>query len=203
MVFPVARGCGGRCSGGRGRCRGAVCGRSVHSGAATPGRGFRAAWQIKEKSGEIREPRENNEKRRRKERSGGSPAGRQAEQLAGANATIAVLQRIGLGLLLEPYCWSADGGSDDDNDDAGASDGGKPDGGQKKKQVKRGPGARSGRRGDYSGLPRFEVFWDFPGVGYVLIRWRGAVQPPGRSLVRGAAGLAGHHPAGRGLPAPL
>ena len=33
------------------------------------------------------------------------------------------------------------------------------------KQVKRGPGARSGRRG-YSGLPRFEVFWDFPGGGY-------------------------------------
>ncbi len=31
--------------------------------------------------------------------------------------------------------------------------------------MKRGPGARSGRR-DYSGLPRFEVFWDFPGGGY-------------------------------------
>ena len=30
---------------------------------------------------------------------------------------------------------------------------------------KRGPGARSGRR-DYSHLPRFEVFWDFPGGGY-------------------------------------
>ncbi len=31
--------------------------------------------------------------------------------------------------------------------------------------MKRGPGARSGRR-DFSGLPRFEVFWDFPGGGY-------------------------------------
>ena len=31
--------------------------------------------------------------------------------------------------------------------------------------VKRGPGARAGRR-DYSHLPRFEVFWDFPGGGY-------------------------------------
>jgi transposase len=31
--------------------------------------------------------------------------------------------------------------------------------------VKRGPGARAGRR-DYSGLPRFEVIWDFPGGGY-------------------------------------
>jgi transposase len=30
--------------------------------------------------------------------------------------------------------------------------------------LKRGPGARSGRR-DYSGLPRFEVCWDFPGGG--------------------------------------
>ena len=29
----------------------------------------------------------------------------------------------------------------------------------------RGPGARAGRR-DYSRLPRFEVFWDFPGGGY-------------------------------------
>ena len=31
--------------------------------------------------------------------------------------------------------------------------------------MKRGPGARAGRR-DYSHLPRFEVFWDFPGGGY-------------------------------------
>jgi transposase len=31
--------------------------------------------------------------------------------------------------------------------------------------VKRGPGARAGRR-DYSHLPRFEVIWDFPGGGY-------------------------------------
>ncbi|HUZ52873.1 MAG TPA: transposase [Streptosporangiaceae bacterium] len=30
---------------------------------------------------------------------------------------------------------------------------------------KRGPGARAGRR-DYSHLPRFGVFWDFPGGGY-------------------------------------
>jgi transposase len=33
------------------------------------------------------------------------------------------------------------------------------------KGVKRGPGARAGRR-DYSHLPRFEVFWDFPGGEY-------------------------------------
>ena len=31
--------------------------------------------------------------------------------------------------------------------------------------MKRGPGARAGRR-DYSRLPRVEVIWDFPGGGY-------------------------------------
>jgi transposase len=86
---------------------------------------------------------------------------RQADQLAEANATIAVLQRIVFGRSSEKSGPAPDGDSGDD--DAGAGDGGKP-GGRKKKQVKRGPGARSGRR-DYSGLPRFEVFWDFPGGG--------------------------------------
>jgi transposase len=81
----------------------------------------------------------------------------QADQLAEANATIAVLQRMVFGRSSEKSGPAPDGGSDDD---AGAGDGG-----QKKKQVKRGPGARSGRRG-YPGLPRFEVFWDFPGGGY-------------------------------------
>ena len=86
--------------------------------------------------------------------------GGQAAQLAEANATIAVLQRIVFGRSSEKSGPAPDG----DGDDAGAGDGGKP-GSRKKKQVKRGPGARSGRR-DYSGLPRFEVFWDFPGGGY-------------------------------------
>lgn len=78
-------------------------------------------------------------------------AGGQAAQLAEANATIAVLQRIVFGRSSEKSGPVPDG--DGDGDDAGAGDGGKPGGG-KKKQVKRGPGARSGRR-DYSGLPRF------------------------------------------------
>ena len=85
---------------------------------------------------------------------------RQADQLAEANATIAVLQRMVFGRSSEKSGPAPDGGGDDD---AGTGDGGKPGGG--KKQVKRGPGARSGRR-DYSHLPRFEVFWDFPGGGY-------------------------------------
>ena len=86
--------------------------------------------------------------------------GRQADQLAEANATIAVLQRMVFGRSSEKS------GPDGDGDgNAGAGDGGGKPGGEKKKQVKRGPGARSGRR-DYSGLPRSEVFWDFPGGGY-------------------------------------
>ena len=78
----------------------------------------------------------------------------QADQLAEANVTIAVLQRIVFGRSSE-RSGPAPGGD-------GPGEGGKPG---SKKQVKRGPGARSGRR-DYSGLPRFEVFWDFPGGGY-------------------------------------
>ena len=88
--------------------------------------------------------------------------GGQAAQLAEANETIAVLQRIVFGRSSEKSGPAPEGGGDDD---AGAGDGGGKPGGGKKKQVKRGPGARSGRRG-YPGLPRFEVFWDFPGGGY-------------------------------------
>jgi len=86
--------------------------------------------------------------------------GGQASQLAEANATIAVLQRMVFGRSSEKSGPAPDG----DGDAGGDGDGGKPGGG-KKKQVKRGPGARSGRR-DFSGLPRFEVFWDFPEGGY-------------------------------------
>ncbi|HEX5295908.1 MAG TPA: IS66 family transposase [Streptosporangiaceae bacterium] len=87
-------------------------------------------------------------------------AGRQAEQLAEANATIAVLQRMVFGRSSE-RSGPVPGG--DGDDDAGSGDGGNP--GSGKKQVKRGPGARSGRR-DYSRLPKVEVIWDFPGGGH-------------------------------------
>jgi transposase len=79
--------------------------------------------------------------------------------LAGANATIAVLQRIVFGRSSEKSGPDPDGSGDGDDDAGGAGGGGK------NRQVKRGSGARSGRR-DYSGLPRFEVLWDFPGGGY-------------------------------------
>jgi transposase len=85
-------------------------------------------------------------------------AGGQAAQLAEANATIAVLQRLVFGRSSEKSGPAPDGDGDDDD----AGDGGKPGGG-KKKQVKRGPGARSGRR-DYSGLPRFLEFPSYAAV---------------------------------------
>lgn len=49
---------------------------------------------------------------------------------------------------------AVDGARDRDSEDGEDSPG-----------KRRGPGARAGRR-DYSGLPRVEVLWDFPGGGY-------------------------------------
>lgn len=74
-------------------------------------------------------------------------------------ADLAVLQRMLFGRSSErsrpgpPGCDEA-GGDGDRGRDRGSGKG-----------VKRGPGARAGRR-DYSHLPRFEMFWDFPGGGY-------------------------------------
>jgi transposase len=77
-------------------------------------------------------------------------------------ADLTVLQRIVFGRSSEKdRPVPPDGG--DDGDPAGDGGGGEPSGGKKK--VKRGPGARSGRR-DYSHLPRVEVIWDFPDGGY-------------------------------------
>jgi transposase len=67
-------------------------------------------------------------------------------------ADLAVLQRMLFGRSSEKTRPEAPGSGDS----AGA-------GGTK--GVKRGPGARAGRR-DYQGLPRVEVTWDFPGGGY-------------------------------------
>jgi transposase len=85
-------------------------------------------------------------------------AARDAE-LAEKDAQLAVLQRMVFGRSSEK---SGPAGHDDDGDDDDGN-GGRP--GKGKKPVKRGPGARSGRR-DYQDLPRFGVFWDFPGGGY-------------------------------------
>ena len=88
--------------------------------------------------------------------------GGQAARLAEANETIAVLQRMVFGRKSEKDRPEPPAGENDGDDSAGDG-GGEPSGG--KKNVKRGPGARAGRR-DYSHLPRVEVVWDFPGGGY-------------------------------------
>jgi transposase len=79
-------------------------------------------------------------------------------------ADFAVLQRMLFGRSSErsrPEPPAGDGGGDD----AGGGDGGRDRGRESGRNVRRGPGARAGRR-DYSHLPRFEVLWDFPGGGY-------------------------------------
>jgi len=89
-------------------------------------------------------------------------AEREAE-LEKLRADFAVLQRMLFGRSSEksrPEPPPGDGGGDD-----AGGDGGQDRGRGSGRDVKRGPGARAGRR-DYSHLPRFEVFWDFPGGGY-------------------------------------
>jgi transposase len=81
-------------------------------------------------------------------------------ELGRMRADLAVLQRMLFGRSSERSRPESPGGDD------GGGDGGEPgrDRGSGTGK-KRGPGARAGRR-DYSHLPRFEVFWDFPGGGY-------------------------------------
>jgi transposase len=88
-------------------------------------------------------------------------AGDQAARLAEANESLAVLQRMVFGRKSEKDRPEPAGAGD--GDDSAGDGGGDPSGG--KKNVKRGPGARAGRR-DYSHLPRAGFVWDFPGGGY-------------------------------------
>ena len=81
-------------------------------------------------------------------------------EMESLRASLAVLQRMVFGRSSEKG-RPEPGVGGGEGDPAGG--GGTPGGG--KKDVKRGPGARAGRR-DYSHLPRFEVIWDFPGGGY-------------------------------------
>jgi hypothetical protein len=89
-------------------------------------------------------------------------AARDAErdaELEKLRADFAVLQRMLFGRSSEKSRPEPPGGGD------AAGEGGR--GGERGSGTgkKRGLGARAGRR-DYSHLPRFEVFWDFPGGGY-------------------------------------
>ena len=101
-------------------------------------------------------------------------AGRQAEQLAEANATIAVLQRMVFGRSSEKSGPAPDGSG---SDGAAAGDGGNPGSG-KKKRVKRGPGARSGAAG-LSGASAVRGVLGFPGRRVLLPAVRGAVHAAG------------------------
>ena len=95
-------------------------------------------------------------------------AEREAE-LEKLRADFAVLQRMLFGRSSEKSSpeppAAGDGGGAAAGGGGGGGDGGQDRGPGSGRNVKRGPGARAGRR-DYSHLPRFEVFWDFPGGGY-------------------------------------
>ncbi len=82
----------------------------------------------------------------------------QMAELERLRADVAVLQRMLFGRSSERSAPQSDsrGGEVGEQRRGGAGGGG---------ETKRGPGARAGRR-DYSGLPRVEVVWDFPGGGY-------------------------------------
>lgn len=99
--------------------------------------------------------------------------GQQAVELERLRADLAVLQRLLFGRSSErsrpdPSGGEAADGAGEDGQAGSQPGGGEddgPGGGEGGQKPKRGPGARSGRR-DYSDLPRFEVFWDFPDGGY-------------------------------------
>ncbi len=80
-------------------------------------------------------------------------------ELEKLRADFTVLQRMLFGRSSE-RSRPEQPGSDSGGDEAGGEQGRGTGPGKK-----RGPGARAGRR-DYSHLPRFEVFWDFPEGGY-------------------------------------
>jgi transposase len=80
----------------------------------------------------------------------------QAAELERLRAELAVFQRMLFGQSSErsgPGSGAVAGGGEQERDRGNGTG------------VKRGPGARAGRR-DYSHLPRVEVVWDFPGGGY-------------------------------------
>ena len=117
--------------------------------------------QLVELTGKLRE--ENARLREDNARLLARVAERDAE-LDRVRADLAVLQRMLFGRSSE----RSRPGPAGDAEAGGAEAGGDGDRGRDRRRgegVKRGPGARAGRR-DYSHLPRFEMFWDFPGGGY-------------------------------------
>ncbi len=107
------------------------------------------------------------------------------QELERLRADLAVLQRLLFGRSSER---SRSAGGADAGEGAGdaAGDRGQagsdPGSGEKSEggdgKPKRGPGARAGRR-DYSHLPRFEIFWDFPDGEYCCPRCGESFAPLG------------------------
>jgi transposase len=93
----------------------------------------------------------------------------QAGELERLRADVAVLQRMLFGRSSERSRPESSGGGDGDGGGEAVDDGEQQDRDSGGKGKKRGPGARAGRR-DYSDLPRFEMFWDFPEGGYCCPR---------------------------------
>jgi transposase len=112
--------------------------------------------RLAEMAGELREEnarlREDNARLRARD-------AERAAELDRVRADLAVLQRMLFGRSSERSHPTSPGRDDAGGDGDRGRDRGSGQG------VKRGPGARAGRR-DYSHLPRFEMFWDFPGGGY-------------------------------------
>lgn len=103
---------------------------------------------------------------------------RREQELDRLRADLAVLQRLLFGRSSErsrPEPGDADAG-DAAGERAGSDRGSGDQGGDGK--PKRGPGARAGRR-DYSHLPRFEMFWDFPDGRYCCPRCGEQYRPLG------------------------
>jgi transposase len=92
----------------------------------------------------------------------------QAGELERLRADVAVLQRMLFGRSSERSRPESSGGDGDGGGEA-VDDGEQQDRDSGGKGKKRGPGARAGRR-DYSDLPRFQMFWDFPEGGYCCPR---------------------------------
>lgn len=116
--------------------------------------------QLVELTGKLRE--ENARLREDNARLVACAAERDAE-LDRVRADLTVLQRMLFGRSSERSRPGQAGGDGAGGDGASGDGGGRSRGNGQ--GVKRGPGARAGRR-DYSHLPRFEMLWDFPGGGY-------------------------------------
>jgi transposase len=92
-----------------------------------------------------------------------------AVELERLRADLTVLQRMLFGRSSERSRPEPATGAGEGEAVGGSGQQGGDGGSGKNSGPKRGPGARAGRR-DYSDLPRFEVFWDFPEGGYCCPR---------------------------------